>query len=130
MDIKNLIYTSEINFNTKSTSSKGLKKDNLFEDYLKIALKELEALENLKATEKQRISLLSQKVENALSLMEKIEQLDSSSSRTLGEYLLSQALEIEKLAEGISQENLRKFYREYAVVIGVEAQKMLQGLYS
>ena len=40
MDIKNLIYTSEINFNTKSTSSKGLKKDNLFEDYLKIALKE------------------------------------------------------------------------------------------
>ena len=130
MDIKNLIYTSEINFNTKSTSSKGLKKDNLFEDYLKIALKELEALENLKATEKQRISLLSQKVENALSLMEKIEQLDSSSSRTLGEYLLSQALEIEKLAEGISQESLRKFYREYAVVIGVEAQKMLQGLYS
>ena len=62
--------------------------------------------------------------------MEKIEQLDSSSSRTLGEYLLSQALEIEKLAEGISQESLRKFYREYAVVIGVEAQKMLQGLYS
>jgi hypothetical protein len=130
MDIKNLIYTSEINFNTKSTSLKGKKAENLFEDYLKIALKELEALENLKATEKQRISLLSQKVENALSLMEKIEQLDSSSSRTLGEYLLSQALEIEKLAEGISQESLRKFYREYAVVIGVEAQKMLQGLYS
>ncbi len=130
MDIKNLISTSEVNFNTKSPSSKGKRAENLFEDYLKIALKELENIENLKATEKQRINLILQKVENALSLMENINQLDSSSSKTLGEYLLSQALEIEKLAEQISQKDLRKFYREYAVVIGVEAQKMLQGFYS
>ncbi len=130
MDVKNLIYAPEINFNTKSISSKGQKPENLFEDYLKIALKELEQLEDLQATEKQKINLLSQKIENALSLMAKIDLLDTSSSRTLGEYLLSQAIEIEKLAEGISQENLKKFYKEYAVTIGVEAQKMLQGFYS
>ena len=129
MNIKQLPFIIESDFNTKSINLKS-KKVEKFENYLEIALKEIENVENLNAVEKQKIHLLNQKLEYTFSLMEKINQLDNSSSQTIGEYLLSQALEIEEIANTISQEGLSNFYKNCAVFIGVEAQKILQGFYS
>jgi len=129
MDIKQLPFVTNTDFNTKSVNLKSKKVKN-FENYLEIALKEIENAESLNAIEKQKIHLINQKLEYSFSLMEKINQLDNSSSQTIGEYLLSQALEIEKIANTISQEGLSNFYKNCAVFIGVEAQKILQGFYS
>ena len=56
--------------------------------------------------------------------------LDNSSSETTGDYLLAQALEIDKIAETFSESSLKSLFKELAFFIGTEAQKIKQGHYS
>lgn len=118
------------NFNLNISSLKRV--NSPFEEYLKTALIELKTQELLKKSQEENIHILFQKVEESLGLLEKITQmpLDNSSSKTTGDYLLAQALEIDKIAETFSESSLKSLFKELAFFIGTEAQKIKQGHYS
>ncbi|RKX60193.1 MAG: hypothetical protein DRP29_03150 [Thermodesulfobacteriota bacterium] len=118
------------NFNLNISSLKRV--NSPFEEYLKTALIELKTQELLKKSQEENIHILFQKVEESLGLLEKITQmpLDNSSSETTGDYLLAQALEIDKIAETFSESSLKSLFKELAFFIGTEAQKIKQGHYS
>lgn len=122
--------TLEGNFNPNISSLKRV--NSPFEEYLKTALIELKTHELLKKSQEENIYILFQKVEESLDILEKITQmpLDNSSSETTGDYLLAQALEIDKIAETFSESSLKSFFKELAFFIGTEAQKIKQGYYS
>ena len=119
-----------INFTTKSIISKRVK--NLFEEYFKLALSEIEKKELLQKTQKERFNLVYQKLEESSELLEKLmnKELDGASSETIGDFLLSQALEVNKILETLPKSSFTNFLKDWVFFIGIEAQKIKQGFYS
>ncbi|MCD6547861.1 MAG: hypothetical protein J7K10_00125 [Thermodesulfobacterium sp.] len=119
-----------VNFTTESVTSKGEK--SLFEEYFKLALSEIEKKEFLEKTQKERFNLIYKKLEKSFQLLEKIMsmELNEASSKTLGDFLLAQALEINRLLETFPESSLKNLLKEGTFFVGVEAQKIKQGFYS
>ncbi|MDF2953307.1 MAG: hypothetical protein OD816_000552 [Thermodesulfobacterium sp.] len=119
-----------VNFTTESVTSKGEK--SLFEEYFKLALSEIEKKEFLEKTQKERFNLIYKKLEESFQLLEKIMsmELNEASSKTLGDFLLAQALEINRLLETFPESSLKNLLKEGTFFVGVEAQKIKQGFYS
>lgn len=119
-----------INFTTKSITSKRVK--NLFEEYFKLALSEIETKELLQKTQKEKFNLIYQKLEKSSELLEKLmnKELDGASSETIGDFLLSQALEVNKILETLPESSFTNFLKDWIFFIGIEAQKIKQGFYS
>ena len=119
-----------LNFTTKSITSKRVK--NLFEEYFKSALSEIETKELLQKTQKEKFNLIYQKLEKSSELLEKLmnKELDGASSETIGDFLLSQALEVNKILETLPESFLTHFLKDWIFFIGIEAQKIKQGFYS
>jgi len=120
-----------IDFNRIITEIIVKKDSKVFEDYLKEAIKELESLENLKQTEGEKVKYLAERLEFSLDLLDKIAKtpLNFSSSQTLADFLLSQAFEMEKIAESLPEGALKNLFLESAIYLGVEGQKIKQGFY-
>ncbi len=119
-----------INFITPEAISKQGNK--IFEDYLKSALLELEKAELLKEEEREKIKFLHDKLTFSLELMDKIAKtpINQATSSTVGDFLLAQALEMEKIAETLPEGALRNLFKESALYIGIEAEKLRQGYYN
>jgi len=119
-----------INFTTESITSKSGK--NLFEEYLKVALSEIEKKELLGKTQKERINLIYQKLEKSFEILENITnlELNEASSETIGDFILAQALEINKILETLPDSSLKNLLKDWTFFIGIEAQKIKQGFYS
>ncbi|HEA84274.1 MAG TPA: hypothetical protein ENI03_03220 [Thermodesulfobacterium geofontis] len=119
-----------VNFTTESVTSKGEK--SLFEEYFKLALSEIEKKEFLEKTQKERFNLIYKKLEESFQLLEKIMsmELNEASSKTVGDFLLAQALEINRLLETFPESSLKNLLKEGTFFVGVEAQKIKQGFYS
>jgi predicted Zn-dependent peptidase len=119
-----------INFTTDSITSKSGK--NLFEEYLKVALSEIEKKELLEKTQKERINLVYQKLEKSFEILENITnlELNEASSETIGDFILAQALEINKILETLPDSSLKNLLKDWTFFIGIEAQKIKQGFYS
>jgi len=119
-----------INFTTESITSKSGK--NLFEEYLKVALSEIEKKELLEKTQKERINLVYQKLEKSFEILENITnlELNEASSETIGDFILAQALEINKILETLPDSSLKNLLKDWTFFIGIEAQKIKQGFYS
>jgi len=119
-----------VNFTTESVTSKGGK--SLFEEYFKLALSEIEKKEFLEKTQKERFNLIYKKLEKSFQLLEKIMsmELNEASSKTVGDFLLAQALEINRLLETFPESSLKNLLKEGTFFVGVEAQKIKQGFYS
>jgi len=119
-----------INFTTDSITSKSEK--NLFEEYLKVALSEIEKKELLEKTQKERINLVYQKLEKSFEILENITnlELNEASSETIGDFILAQALEINKILETLPDSSLKNLLKDWTFFIGIEAQKIKQGFYS
>ncbi|AEH23117.1 hypothetical protein TOPB45_1023 [Thermodesulfobacterium geofontis OPF15] len=119
-----------INFTTESITSKSGK--NLFEEYLKVALSEIEKKELLGKTQKERINLVYQKLEKSFEILENITnlELNEASSETIGDFILAQALEINKILETLPDSSLKNLLKDWTFFIGIEAQKIKQGFYS
>jgi len=126
IDHKNLI-----DFNRIITEIIVKRDSKVFEDYLKEAIRELESLENLKQTEGEKVKYLAERLEFSLDLLDKIAKtpLNFSSSQTLADFLLSQAFEMEKIAESLPEGALKNLFLESAIYLGVEGQKIKQGFY-
>jgi len=120
----------EPNFITTETISKQGNK--IFEDYLKSALLELERADLLKEAEKEKVRFLQEKLGFSLDLMDKIARtpLNLATSSTVGDFLLSQALEIEKIAETLPEGAIKNLFKESALYLGIEAEKLRQGYYA
>lgn len=105
--------------------------NKIFEEYLKSALLELNNAEILKEEEKEKIRLLSEKVHFSLDLLDKVTKgpVSYSTASTLGDFLLTQALEMEKIAESLSEGALKNLFKESVLYIGLEAEKLRQGYY-
>ncbi|MCU4138551.1 MAG: hypothetical protein MW689_000340 [Thermodesulfobacteria bacterium] len=123
-------FIHSTNFTTKSITSKRIK--NLFEEYFKLALSEIEKKELLQKTQKERFNLIYQKLEESSELLEKLmnKELDGASSETIGDFLLSQALEVNKILETLPKSSFTNFLKDWVFFIGIEAQKIKQGFYS
>lgn len=119
-----------INFTTESVISKREK--NLFEEYLKIAISEIERKEILEKTQKERLNLVCQKLEESSQILENLNKLElnEAASKTLGDFLIAQALELDKILETIPDSSLKNLLKEWTFFIGIEAQKIRQGFYS
>jgi predicted Zn-dependent peptidase len=119
-----------IDFTTESVTSKREK--NLFEEYFKIALSEIEKKELLEKTQKERINLVYQKLEKSFEILENITnlELNEASSETIGDFILAQALEINKILETLPDSSLKNLLKDWTFFIGIEAQKIKQGFYS
>ncbi|MEZ0344456.1 MAG: hypothetical protein ABWJ99_06625 [Caldimicrobium sp.] len=119
-----------INFITPEAISKQGNK--IFEDYLKSALLELEKAELLKEEEREKIKFLHDKLTFSLELMDKIAKtpINQATSSTVGDFLLAQALEMEKIAETLPEGALRNLFKESALYIGIEAEKLRKGYYN
>ncbi|BAU23085.1 hypothetical protein THC_0693 [Caldimicrobium thiodismutans] len=128
MKIDSKIFT-DINFITPDAISK--QGNRVFEDYLKSALLELETSDLIKETEKEKIKFLSEKLDFSLDLLDRIAKipLNSATSATVGDFLLAQAFEMEKVAESLPEGALKNLYKESALYIGIEAEKIRQGYY-
>ncbi len=115
-----------IDFKSLNTS------ERVFEKYLKVALKELETKEFLEKSQKERFSAVYKKLEQGLKVLEDLSQkeVDGTTSETLGDFLLSQALEANKILETLPDTSLKNLLKEWAFFIGVEAQKIKQRFYS
>ncbi|MGB9762034.1 MAG: hypothetical protein ACP5KO_01125 [Caldimicrobium sp.] len=121
---------SNLNFITPEALSKQGNK--IFEDYLKSALLELERAELLKEEEREKIKFLQDKLSFSLDLMDKIAKtpLNQATSSTVGDFLLAQALEMEKVAETLPDGALKNLFKESALYLGIEAEKLRQGYYA
>jgi len=105
---------------------------NAFENYFKIALKELELQEFFQKSLNEKLNLIYQKLEESSRVLENLPNLNinHSISETIGDFLLAQALEVNKLLEAIPDSSLKNFLKDWTFFIGVEAQKIKQGFYS
>jgi len=105
---------------------------NAFENYFKIALKELELQEFFQKSLNEKLNLIYQKLEESSRVLENLPNLNinHSISETIGDFLLAQALEVNKLLEAIPDSSLKDFLKDWTFFIGVEAQKIKQGFYS
>uniref|UniRef100_A0A7V5XHT9 Uncharacterized protein n=1 Tax=Thermodesulfobacterium geofontis TaxID=1295609 RepID=A0A7V5XHT9_9BACT len=119
-----------INFTTESVTLKSGK--NLFEEYFKIALSEIEKKELLEKTQKERFNLVYQKLEKSFEVLENITnlELNEASSETIGDFILAQALEINKILETLPDSFLKNLLKDLVFFVGIEAQKIKQGFYS
>ncbi len=119
----------ENNFNLSQIISKQGRQ--VFEDYLRNALLELEKSSFLKEAERQKIKVLSDKLEFSLHLLDRLAQgpINTSLSSTIGDFLLTQAFEMEKIAETLPEGALKNLFKESALYIGIEAEKVRQGFY-
>jgi len=119
-----------INFTTESVTLKSGK--NLFEEYFKIALSEIEKKELLEKTQKERFNLVYQKLEKSFEVLENITnlELNEASSETIGDFILAQALEINKILETLPDSSLKNLLKDLVFFVGIEAQKIKQGFYS
>lgn len=126
IESKNIAHTY---FNTQEIISKEGNK--VFEDYLKSALLELESAEILKEAEKEKVKFLSERLDFSLDLLERIAKMpiSPSTASTVGDFLLTQALEMEKIAESLPEGALKNLFKESAFYIGIEAEKIRQGYY-
>jgi len=109
-----------------------VKKDpKVFEDYLKEAIKEIESLESLKQTEGEKIKYLTERLEFSLDLLDKVAKtpLNFATSQTLADFFLTQAFEMEKIAETLPDGALKNLFLESAIYLGVEGEKIKQGFY-
>ncbi len=123
-------FVFPLNFTTESITSK--RKKELFEEYFKTALSELEKKELLERTQKERLNLIYQKLEESSSLLENLSNIDlnEASSQTIGDFLLAQALEMNKILETLPESSLKNLLKDWVFFVGVEAQKIKQGFYS
>ncbi|MFN3921786.1 MAG: hypothetical protein ACK4K4_05250 [Caldimicrobium sp.] len=121
--------TINIYFITQENISKQGNK--IFEDYLKSALLELESAEILKETEKEKVKYLSERLDFSLNLLERLAKvpISNSTASTVGDFLITQALEMEKIAESLPEGALKNLFKESAFYIGIEAEKIRQGYY-
>ncbi|MFN3504999.1 MAG: hypothetical protein ACK4Y7_02150 [Caldimicrobium sp.] len=105
--------------------------NKIFEDYLKSALLELERADILKEAEREKVQYLSERLEFSLDLLDRIAKtpITQSTASTVGDFLLSQALEMEKIAETLPEGALKNLFIESAFYIGIEAEKLRQGYY-
>lgn len=119
-----------LNFTISDAISKQSR--TIFEDYLRNALLELEKSEFLKKKEHETIRFISDQVLFSLDLMEKISRipLKSSISATVGDFLLSQAFELEKIADSLPDGSVKNLLKESALYIGIEAEKIRKGYYN
>lgn len=119
-----------INFTTESVTLKSGK--NLFEEYFKVALSEIEKKELLEKTQKERFNLVYQKLEKSFEVLENITnlELNEASSETIGDFILAQALEINKILETLPDSSLKNLLKDLVFFVGIEAQKIKQGFYS
>jgi len=126
IESKNIAHTY---FNTQEIISKEGNK--VFEDYLRSALLELESAEILKEAEKEKVKFLSERLDFSLDLLERIAKMpiSPSTASTVGDFLLTQALEMEKIAESLPEGALKNLFKESAFYIGIEAEKIRQGYY-
>lgn len=126
IDPKNFL---DINFITPEAISKQGNK--IFEDYLKSALLELEKAELVKEQEREKIKFLQDKLIFSLELMDKIAKIpiNQATSQTIGDFLLREALEMEKIAETLPEGALKNLFKESALYLGIEAEKLRQGYY-
>ncbi|WP_038055523.1 hypothetical protein [Thermodesulfobacterium hydrogeniphilum] len=122
---------NQINFNIDSKSLNRNFKTN-FEDYLKVALEKLETHEFLQKSQEEKFSYIYQKLEESSKILENLgeKKINYSTSETIGDYLLIQALEINKLLETLPESSLKNLLKDWAFFIGIEAQKIKEGFYS
>lgn len=127
IDFKNLV---ENNFNINLSSSKRVKTP--FEDYLKVALAQLKEEKISSKEHSGKLKEIFQKLETSLNLLETSFRyvLDVSSSETLGDFLLGQALELDKILEILPEDSIKFLLKEIVFFIGIEAQKIKEGYYS
>ncbi|MCX7614087.1 MAG: hypothetical protein N2Z40_07735 [Caldimicrobium sp.] len=119
------------NFNFITTDSISKESNIVFEEYFRNALLELEKSDFLKHTEKEKIKYLSEKLDFSLDLLDRVARLElnPSASVTVGDFLLSQAFEIDKVAESLPDGGLKSLFKESALYIGIEAEKIRKGYY-
>ncbi|MFN3406479.1 MAG: hypothetical protein ACK4UR_06045 [Caldimicrobium sp.] len=105
--------------------------NKIFEDYLKSALLELERADILKEAEREKVHYLSEKLDFSLDLLDRIAKtpISQSAASTVGDFLLTQALEMEKIADTLPEGALKNLFKESAFYIGIEAEKLRQGYY-
>lgn len=120
----------ESNFNINIPSSKRV--NSTFEEYLKVALAQIREEKLSSEGYQEKLKEVWQKIKTSLEILENLssEGLDASSSETLGDFLLSQALELNQILNSLPEENFKSFIKELTFFIGVEAQKIRQGFYS
>ncbi len=123
-------FVFPVNFTSEAVSSQ--RPSGAFEEYFKIALSELEKKEILEKTQKERLNLIYQKLEESSSLLENLSNIDlnEASSQTIGDFLLAQALEMNKILETLPESSLKNLLKDWVFFVGVEAQKIKQGFYS
>lgn len=104
----------------------------LFESYLRKAILEIEQSEFLRKSERETLRFLTEQISASLDLLERISRttIDSSSSSTIGDFLLTQALELEKIANSLPEGALKNLFKESALYIGIEAEKIRRGYYA
>lgn len=118
-------YPDKIYFNT--LHSKINPSDEKFEEVFKTALLELERIQTSSETSlKERLTLALEKTEKILETLTQAleEDLTISRAQTLGDWLLFQALELEKISEALPEGPQKEFIRTSAFLIGIEAQKL------
>ncbi|QER41720.1 hypothetical protein F1847_02755 [Thermodesulfobacterium sp. TA1] len=103
-----------------------------FEEHLKIALSELEKEEFIQKTQEEKTTLALNKLEETLAVLEHFinSPVSLSKAETVGDFLLSQALEIDKIVSSLPESFTKNFIKDWAFLLGVEAQKIKQGFYS
>ncbi|AIH03585.1 MULTISPECIES: hypothetical protein [Thermodesulfobacterium] len=124
---KNLAF---FNFTIKPEKVEG--GDSSFAEYLKVALSELETQEFLQKTQEEKTQMAFNKIEQTLEILESMvnTSLSSSKAETIGDFLLSQAMEIDKIVSSLPESYTKKFIKDWAFLLGVEAQKIKKGFYS
>lgn len=118
-------YPDKIHFNT--IYSKINPSDEKFEKIFKTALRELEEIKtSSEISLKESLTLALEKTEKVLETLTQAleEDLTISKAQTLGDWLLFQALELEKISETLPEGPQKEFLRTSAFLIGIEAQKL------
>ncbi len=102
-----------------------------FEAHFKAALKELDEKELLSRSVQERIELIHQRLEQSSKILERFASSPASfsTSQTVGEYLIAQAFETNKLIESLPDSSLKSILKEWCLFVGVEGQKIRQGFY-
>lgn len=119
-----------VQFWTTEVASKQA--NTIFEEYLRNAILELEHSELLKEKTHETLKLLSDQVRFSLELLEKISKMSitTSISSTVGDFLLSQAFELDKISDSLPDGALKNLFKESALYIGIEAEKIRKGYYN
>lgn len=115
----------KVYFNINSLKINSLNKK--FEEILKTALLELEkSYISGESFSAEVLNLATKKAENVLEILDKFAERDItvSEAQTLGDWLLLQALELEKISESLPDSPQKELFKTSAFIIGIEAQKL------